>query len=128
MNRRQQREWVFKLIYQDSINDIKDNNDLYQNHDLSEDETYIIKSINSYKDHYDEIVAKLEDNLSTKFSNISRIAKSIIYLSINEIYYLDIPVSVSINEAVDLAKKYSTNDEYKIINKILGDIVRKDKK
>lgn len=128
MNRRQQREWVFKLIYQDSINDIKDNNDLYQNHDLSEDETYIIESINSYKDHYDEIVAKLEDNLSTKFSNISRIAKSIIYLSINEIYYLDIPVSVSINEAVDLAKKYSTNDEYKIINKILGDIVRKDKK
>ncbi|WP_297688386.1 transcription antitermination factor NusB [uncultured Anaerococcus sp.] len=128
MNRRQQREWVFKLIYQDSINDIKDNNDLYQNHDLSEDETYIIKSINSYKDHYDEIVAKLEDNLSTKFSNMSRIAKSIIYLSINEIYYLDIPVSVSINEAVDLAKKYSTNDEYKIINKILGDIVRKDKK
>lgn len=128
MNRRQQREWVFKLIYQDSINDIKDNNDLYQNHDLSEDETYIIKSINSYKDHYDEIVAKLEDNLSAKFSNISRIAKSIIYLSINEIYYLDIPVSVSINEAVDLAKKYSTNDEYKIINKILGDIVRKDKK
>lgn len=128
MNRRQQREWVFKLIYQDSINDIKDNNDLYQNHDLSEDETYIIKSINSYKDNYDEIVAKLEDNLSTKFSNISRIAKSIIFLSINEIYYMDIPVSVSINEAVDLAKKYSTNDEYKIINKILGDIVRKDKK
>lgn len=128
MNRRQQREWVFKLIYQDSINDIKDNNDLFQNHDLSEDETYIIKSINSYKDHYNEIVAKLEDNLSAKFSNISRIAKSIIYLSINEIYYLDIPVSVSINEAVDLAKKYSTNDEYKIINKILGDIVRKDKK
>lgn len=128
MNRRQQREWVFKLIYQDSINDIKDNNDLYQNHDLSEDETYIIKSINSYKDNYDEIVAKLEDNLSTKFSNISRIAKSIIFLSINEIYYMDIPVSVSINEAVDLAKKYSTNDEYKIINKILGDMVRKDKK
>lgn len=128
MNRRQQREWVFKLIYQDSINDIKDNNDLFQNHDLSEDETYIVKSINSYKNHYDEIVAKLEENQSSKFPNISRIAKSIIFLSINEIYYMDIPVSVSINEAVDLAKKYSTNDEYKIINKILGDIVRKDKK
>lgn len=128
MNRRQQREWVFKLIFQDSINDIKDNNDLFQNHDLSDDETYIVKSINSYKNHYDEIVAKLEENQSSKFPNISRIAKSIIFLSINEIYYMDIPVSVSINEAVDLAKKYSTNDEYKIINKILGDIVRKDKK
>lgn len=128
MNRRQQREWVFKLIFQDSINDIKDNNDLFQNHNLSEDETYIVRSINSYKNHYDEIVAKLEENQSSKFPNISRIAKSIIFLSINEIYYMDIPVSVSINEAVDLAKKYSTNDEYKIINKILGDIVRKDKK
>lgn len=128
MNRRQQREWVFKLIFQDSINDIKENNDLFQNHDLSENETYIIKSIDSYKQHYDEIVVKLEDSLSARYSNISKVSKSIIYLSINEIYFLDIPVSVSINEAVDLAKKYTSNDEYKIINKVLGDIVRKDKK
>lgn len=128
MNRRQQREWVFKLIFQDSINDIKDNNDLFENHDLSENETYIIKSIDSYKKHYDEIVAKLEYSLSLRYSNISNVARSIIYLSINEIYFLDIPVSVSINEAVDLAKKYSSNEEYKIINKVLGDIVRKDKK
>ena len=54
--------------------------------------------------------------------------RAILYLSLNEIYYLGVPVSVSINEAVNLAKKYSDKDDYKLINSILGSIVRKDGK
>ena len=59
---------------------------------------------------------------------MEKVVRSIIYLSINEIYFLDIPVSVSINEAVNLAKKFSGEDDYKIVNLILGTIVRKDNK
>ena len=39
---------------------------------------------------------------------------------------MDIPAPVSINEAVDLAKTYADEDNYKIINSILGKIVRKN--
>ena len=40
---------------------------------------------------------------------------------------LDIPVSVSINEAVNIAKEYSTSDGYKFINSVLGKIAEKRK-
>ena len=39
-------------------------------------------------------------------------------------YFDDIPVSVSINEAVDLAKEYSTEESGKFINGILGSLGR----
>ncbi|MBV9470617.1 MAG: hypothetical protein JOZ57_15365, partial [Abitibacteriaceae bacterium] len=46
-------------------------------------------------------------------------------LALYEIIYRDdIPQSVSINEAVELAKRYSTADSAKFINGILGSFVR----
>ncbi len=50
---------------------------------------------------------------------------AILRIAINEIYYLDdIPESVAINEAIEIANKYSTEASYKFINGILGTIVR----
>ena len=128
MKRTDQREWVFKLIYQDTINKIEDLDELLANHKLSKDEKFIVESINSYIENYDRIEEKLGENIDKSMPKLSRVVRSIIYLSINEIYFLNIPVSVSINEAVNLAKKFSEEDDYKIVNLILGNIVRKDNK
>nr|WP_072537308.1 transcription antitermination factor NusB [Anaerococcus mediterraneensis] len=128
MNRVEQREWVLKLIYQDTINKIDDTISLFENHNIDQKETFIIDSINSYKKNYDQIEKKLEENLLDKHTIISKMVRSILYLSINEIYFMDIPVSVSINEAVNLSKKFSDTDDYKLVNLILGNIVRKDNK
>lgn len=128
MKRTDQREWVFKLIYQDTINKIQNLDELLENHKLSKDQKFIVDSIDSYIKNFDEIDRKLEENIDRSMPKLSRVVRSIIYLSINEIYYLDIPVSVSINEAVNLAKKFSGEDDYKIVNIILGTIVRKDNK
>lgn len=128
MKRSDQREWVFKLIFQDTINKIEDCKDILENHDISEDEKFIVDSINSYRENFDIINEKLENNIPKGMSKLSRVVRSIIYLSINEIYFLDIPVSVSINEAVNLAKKFSEEDDYKVVNLILGNIVRNDNK
>lgn len=128
MKRTDQREWVFKLIFQDTINKIEDDVEILANHDLSGDETFIVDSIKSYKNNFGEIDKILQTNLPKGMPKLSRVVKSIIYLSINEIYFLDIPVSVSINEAVNLAKKFSAEDDYKIVNLILGNIVRNDNK
>lgn len=124
MKRTDQREWVFKLIFQDTINKIEDKEEILANHNLSEDETFIVDSIKSYKENFDKINEILERNIPKGMPKLSRVVKSIIYLSINEIYFLDIPVSVSINEAVNLTKKFSAEDDYKIVNLILGNIVR----
>lgn len=128
MKRTDQREWVFKLIYQDTINKIQNLDELLENHKLSKDQIFIVDSIDSYIKNFDEIDRKLEENIDRSMPKLSRVVRSIIYLSINEIYFLDIPVSVSINEAVNLAKKFSGEDDYKIVNIILGTIVRKDNK
>ena len=128
MKRADQREWVFKLIFQDTINKIEDCKDILENHDISEDEKFIVDSIDSYRENFDIINEKLENNIPKGMPKLSRVVRSIIYLSINEIYFLDIPVSVSINEAVNLAKKFSEEDDYKVVNLILGNIVRNDNK
>ena len=128
MKRTDQREWVFKLIFQDTINKIEDDEEILANHNLSGDETFIVNSIKSYKINFEEIDKILQTNLPKGMPKLSRVVKSIIYLSINEIYFLDIPVSVSINEAVNLAKKFSAEDDYKVVNLILGNIVRNENK
>lgn len=128
MKRSDQREWVFKLIFQDTINKIEDCKDILENHDISEDEKFFVDSIDSYRENFDIINEKLENNIPKGMPKLSRVVRSIIYLSINEIYFLDIPVSVSINEAVNLAKKFSEEDDYKVVNLILGNIVRNDNK
>ena len=54
-------------------------------------------------------------------SRISRVAVSIMRLALYEIIYMeDIPTQVSINEAVELAKKFDSDDSYTFINGILG--------
>jgi transcription antitermination protein NusB len=51
--------------------------------------------------------------------------RNLLRLALYEILHReDIPQSVSINEAVELAKRYSTADSAKFINGILGSFVR----
>ena len=54
--------------------------------------------------------------------------RNLLRLALYEVIYReDIPQSVSINEAVELAKKYSTADSAKFINGILGSFSREPK-
>jgi N utilization substance protein B len=54
---------------------------------------------------------------------MSRVDVSILRLAICEMkYFDDIPVSVSINEAVELCKKYAAKDDAVFVNGILGSI------
>ncbi len=54
--------------------------------------------------------------------------RNLLRLALYEVLYRDdIPQSVSINEAVELAKKYSTADSAKFINGILGSFSREPK-
>ena len=60
-----------------------------------------------------------------KQDRIARIDWIILRLALAEMLYLeDIPVRVSINEAIELAKLYSTEHSYGFINGILDAIVR----
>lgn len=51
--------------------------------------------------------------------------RNILRLALGEIWYLpDVPIGATIDEAVELAKKYATPESAKFINGILGAVVR----
>ena len=66
-----------------------------------------------------------------KRKNISRIAlidRIIIRLALTEMFYFqDIPAKVSIVEAVEISKEYSTDDSNRFINGILDSIYNENK-
>lgn len=124
MKRTEQREWVFKLIYEDSINKISDVEKTLSNHGIA-DEEFIKDSIISYNENYENIEKTLKESLKKRYNRLSKVEKAILFLSLNEMKYMDIPVSVSINEAVELAKTYADDNDYQMINSVLGKIVRK---
>lgn len=56
---------------------------------------------------------------------ISKVSLAVLQLAIGEIMnYDDIPVSVTINEAVELCKKYGGEDDFSFVNGILGSYVK----
>lgn len=61
-----------------------------------------------------------------KRSRISKVSLAILRISIYELKYLqgDVPVGVSINEAVELAKKYASEEDASFVNGILGSFVK----
>ncbi|MBI5416442.1 transcription antitermination factor NusB [Candidatus Poribacteria bacterium] len=78
-------------------------------------------------EHLEEI-DKAIISLSTNW-DISRMAfvdRNILRLAIFEILYvIDVPKSVSINEALEIAKKYSTEESSKFINGILDKVQKR---
>ncbi len=56
---------------------------------------------------------------------MANVDRNILRLAVFEILFLpEVPVSVAINEAVELGKKYGTEESGRFINGILGQLVR----
>ena len=76
--------------------------------------------------HLEDLNAIIEKySRDWKLERISKVAATILRCAIAEILYLDeVPVSVTINEAVELAKGYEEPETVSFINGILGSFVR----
>lgn len=86
---------------------------------------YIKLFISSFLDNKELIDSEISQVLSDKWT-VKRLAKidlALIRTAITEIKYLDIPYKVAINEALELAKKYSDEKSSSFINGILKDYV-----
>jgi len=81
----------------------------------------LIKGVLQYRDAIDEHIKKHCKNWD--FNRIAAVDRNIMRLAIFEMLHReDIPPVVSINEAVDIAKKFSTQDSGKFVNGILDKI------
>lgn len=128
LSRYKLREQVFllcfeKLFNDDSFEDIIENT--IDSRDLQLDQK-AIETAKRIIENSEQIDSYISDNLKKgwRISRLSRVSLSVMRLAVYEMLFEEkIPVSVSINEAVELAKKYS--DDASFINGVLGAIARK---
>jgi N utilization substance protein B len=81
----------------------------------------LIKGVLQHRDAIDEIIKKHCRNWD--FHRIAAVDRNVMRLAIYEMLHReDIPPVVSINEAVDIAKKFSTEDSGKFVNGILDKV------
>lgn len=130
MNRTKARIEAFLLIFEkcfkndEQFAEIKA--DAVEARDFEDDE-FIDRLSNGTFENLEKIDSVIEENLrGWKMSRISKVNLSILRLAVYEMLFeKDIPVSVSINEAVNLAKKYSENKDAAYINGVLGTVSKK---
>lgn len=130
MSRKQAREGAMRLLFQmESTNDFSEDalNVYLDNFHYDENETeYIVDAIKNIRCNLKEIDNYVIENLEGwSIHRLAKVDLSILRLAIYEILYRnDIPVEVSINEAIETAKRYSSEDSFKFINGVLGGFVR----
>ncbi len=86
----------------------------------------LVKGVMSNFSEIDKVIRNYTNNWSLE--RITNIDRNILRMAIYEILHLkNIPKSVSINEAVELAKKYGTKSSSSFVNGVLGKIDKIDK-
>ena len=124
MTRKEAREQAFILVFQNSFKNetfeellrIAMESSIYSNDEYCES---LVKLIIDKTDELGEIINRHAKGW--RLDRISRVAQASLKVAIAEmLYFEDIPKSVSINEAVELTKKYATKEDSSFVNGILG--------
>lgn len=131
MTRKEERELAFTLVFEKIFNDELSIEEIIDNAveaRLIEDNTFAFSLAQLTYEHIVEIDAIINENsVGWKVERLPKVSLAILRLALCEIMYIpSIPNGVSINEAVELAKKFSSNEDASFINGILGKYVREN--
>lgn len=133
MSRRQAREAAMCLLYEREVagepgaETLTEMKDVLKTEKIIEDNGEYIKNILSV---YDTEIDKIDEKLGLycrgwKMDRLSKVDLSILRLAVIEME-TGTPVRVAVNEAVELAKKYSTDKSPAFINGVLGSFTRNE--
>ena len=122
------REETFKLIFEfcatSEVNDFSVEELIEENKDVESD--YIKKVYYGVVEHFKELKEDIAG--ATKSFSVDRIFKvdfALLLLALYEIKYMpEIPPAVSVNEVLNLSKRYSTEKSFSYINGILANFVK----
>ncbi len=133
MGRREQREQVFRLLFQVEFHDVEEmprqmRLHLEGNEDISttENADIIEKRCEAIREKISEIDKLINDNTEKwDTTRMGKVELTALRLAVFEMRYdEDIPAVVAINEAVEIAKKYGQETSGGFVNAILGKIVK----
>lgn len=132
-SRREAREVVLKTLYRVEAtgNTAKEAyNDVCMNWSSSPfDEAYAQRLLEGVTTNAEDIDTILKDIVKNwDIERIAIIDRNILRIAICEVVYFDdIPPKVSMDEAIEIAKRYSTSDSSKFVNGILDKVVKRKK-
>lgn len=133
-SRRQAREAALKSLYEmeiartrleDAIGEMAENNDLSE--ELTQFAERLIREVYGNRKELDDRIETAV--LDYDFDRIAAVDRNLIRIAACELFYFpEIPPAVSINEAIELAKKYSTADSGRFVNGVLGRLLKESPK
>ena len=135
MTRRNAREIVMQMLYEGHFHDESERERIIydtiseMNQEEKKNNKAVIHFIEAlyfgvyeHLNEIDGIIEKYAANWS--FNRIAKVDVSILRLAIYELKYTDVPPKVAVNEAIEIAKVFSTDKSPKFINGILGSVIK----
>ncbi len=134
MSRKNARENAFKCIYEYEFNKEKEIGKIlelcYEENNCRDlEKEYIEEVTKGVVENIDDVDKVILKNLKNwSFERIAKIDLAILRLAIYEMNYIDnIPLKVSANEAVELAKTYGNTDSKSFVNGLLAKVIEEKK-
>ncbi|MCL6604269.1 MAG: transcription antitermination factor NusB [Paenibacillus sp.] len=140
MKRRIAREIIVQSLYQMEMNEVEsaeaveillqEASDENESDVVITDEIqlkhYVVEHVNGIWEHKVAIDDILEHYLKGwQMSRLSRVDRQILRLATFEMIFAnDVPAKVAVNEAIDLAKHFGTEDSGKFVNGVLGKMIQ----
>ncbi len=129
IERRRAREDALSLLYsgdimESDVTTVIDAGDFPEDIELSEYAESLVRGVMEHREEIDERLVATSENWSV--DRMPVVDRALLRLAVYEMVYVDeVPVSVAINEAVELAKAYGGEDESpRFVNGVLGRIAR----
>lgn len=119
------RENLMKLVFQyiTTKNSECDLDILELNNLTNEEKENLSNLFKNIVNKYDEIINLIEKNLiNYKLERVCKTDLAILVVAIYELKFLNEDVKIVVNEAVELAKKYSQDNSYKFVNGLLAKV------
>ena len=130
LTRSELREKVMTILYQKELydkNKIAYNLDDVIKENLDIDNEFVKDMVYGTVTYIDDIDSIANENLNDwTIDRLDSMGRSILRMSIYELKYMDTPDLVVINEAIELAKKYSDDNVRKMINAVLDKLVNEE--
>jgi N utilization substance protein B len=131
--RRRARELAVQILYQMEANPLDPPEALesfWQSvsapGQIKEFATRIVEGVHQHREEIDRLIGKYSEHW--RLERIDRVDKNILRMGVFELLYCDdIPVKVALNEAIDIGKKFGTEESGAFINGILDRISKTEK-
>jgi N utilization substance protein B len=130
--RRRAREVVLQVLYEEDVNPLRDlgvadefvAKRMLHNKPLIAFAQQLLVGVRTHRDELDAILTRHAANWSVK--RMTTIDRNILRMSTQEMVFGDVPGRVSINEAIELAKRYGNKNSGQFVNGILDRVLREN--